>query len=376
MGNPGEQSFNLIVGWFIDFASPSQAIDPLFQASLLNTSSDITGDFLFAEHQNFGQGASAYWIQDGADQADQPMSLTNLSRFEQSYFADRSFLLTQVIATNDPRINLFSNAGTTDLNFTQEVLPTRTVVENPDVIVVATPTFVVPDTPGIAPEPPQLFVNFIQPPESRPVPTEQLPESYFLIRYTADDDGIFEFSFKWDDQNDDPDAIRSAIENAVLFDAKGYWNFEDDFSSSDWSKKIKESDTVRPGLYYIFEVQEGNELSEPVDAPIDRTDLENLVAPPSFEEGKDESQSITQDSEQVENPEFASDELDRNITTHSNLSKTTKNALLGSSLLMFQRRASRKESDSVQISEEVVDVSESRLFSMSKRWNRRNLKPR
>ena len=290
-GNSGERSFNLIVGWFVDFVSPSQAIDPVFQQTLLQEMSQSSSAFLLNDFGNFGQEVSAFSIGLGSQTvgAEIPLQLTNGTQFNQPFFGDQSFLLSQVFLTNDARINLFSEGGSTDLNFTQEILPTRTVVENPSPIVVATPEFAVPETIGALPEPANFFVNLIQDAESAPISTEQPPETYFLIRYTADDDGVFEESFKWDDANDDPDAIRAAIEGAQLYDDEGYWPETDDDEEGGWFEKVKNEGKVKPGLYFIFEFQEGQLIPEPVDAPVDRTDIENLIEPESGEQQSEES---------------------------------------------------------------------------------------
>ncbi len=279
-GNPGETSFNLIVGWFVNGVSASDAINPAFQPLLLQGMDDLTEDFLLSDFGNFGQGISAYAIRldsmtEGFDQA---LALTNISQFSQSFFAESPFFLSQIFLTNDARINLFEDGGSTDLNFAQEVLPTQTVVQNPESISVETPQIDVPVALNNPPTPPVSFVNLIPTPETIPLTVEPQPESYFIIRYTADDDGIFEDEFKWEDPNDDPDAIRAAIEDATLNDDDEFWPESDDDDSGNWTDKIKKGQ-VKPGLYYIFEVQEGQELPEPVDVPIDRTDLENLAQP-------------------------------------------------------------------------------------------------
>ncbi|MEM9410435.1 MAG: hypothetical protein AAGA30_04945, partial [Planctomycetota bacterium] len=367
IGNAGEQSFNLIIGWFIDSVTAGQAIDATFQASLLNNSNDSTADFMFSNFDNFGQGASGYWIQDPTGS----FGFSNISQFEQSFFADRSFMLSQVFATNDPRINLFADAGTTDHNFTQAVLPTRTVVENPDVIVVATPTFIVPATPGAAPEPTQFYVSFIQQPESQTISTEQSPESYFKIKYTADDDGVFEFSFKWADPNDDPDAIRTTIENAVLYEDQEYWSFDENEKNSDWTEKIKQADRVRPGLYFIFEVQEGQELVEPVDAPIDRTDLENLTIPSDSDSTDDvtpEKLGLKVSDASHNNPVVLKSDLE--WISDDRLSAPTRKALLGSSLFMVQMLNHSKSNEKSRTATTVENTGN--IFSASARWKRRN----
>jgi hypothetical protein len=282
-GNSGQTSFNLIVGWFVNGVSSSDALNAMFQQTLLQGTSDLTNEFLLSNFGNFGQSVSAYSLRLDSQLAgiDAALSLTNISQFQQFFFANQTFLLSQIFLTNDSRINVFADGGSTDLNFAQEVLPTRTVVQNPSFIVVDIPRFEVPEPPAIAPPVPFNFVNLIPNPESEPIATEQQPETYFLIKYTADDDGVYEESFKWDDANDDPDAIRAAIEDAQLNDDDDFWPETDGEDLGNWFEKIKQEKQVKPGLYFIFEVQDGEAIPEPVDAPIDRTDLENLIQPDS-----------------------------------------------------------------------------------------------
>jgi hypothetical protein len=310
--------------------------------SLLNQLSDQTGDFLFADFANFGQGFSAYSLRLDSIVAglDGPLSLTNTSRFDQAFFAQQSFLLSQIFITNDARINLFANHGQTDLNFSMEILPTRTVVQNPAVIVVAKPELNVPEALGAAPEPINNFVSLIQQPESRPLVTQQQPESFFQIRYTADDDGLFEEAFKWDDPNDDPDAIRAAIEGARLDDDDNAWPDTSEAKEGNWTERIKNQRLVKPGLYYIFEVQEGQEIPEPVDAPVDRSDLENLVEPDSENGSQDPVDSPVDES--AANGGRSSDHNSESKQLSSagtgQFSAVTRRAMLASSLLYVRNQ--------------------------------------
>ena len=363
-GNSGEFSFNVIAGWFVSGVSPSQAIDAGFQPTLLQEMTDITGEFLLSDFANFGQGISAFSLRmpsliEGMDTA---LSLTNTSQFDQSYFADKSFLLSQIFVTNDARINLFADGGSTDLNFTQEILPTRTVVENPEPIVVATPTFNVPETPGSAPHEAPTFVNFIQDPESQPIQTERPAQSYFRVKYTADDDGFFEEVFKWEDPNDDPDAIRAALENAVL-DENG-WP-DTDNSEGNWTERIKEENEVKPGLYFIFEVQEEQELPEPVDAPVNRTDIENLIEP-------DLGESAPPATDSADSAPALPTFFDRN-SERLELSEATKQAYVGSALLFAQCLIKRKNNSSQPTRDWNAGTN---MFSRASRLIRNNRKPK
>lgn len=357
LGNPGESSFNVIIGWFVDGVSASDAINPEFQQTLLQNSGQTTSEFLLSDFTNFGQGISAHSLRidsviDGIDQA---LTLTNTTPFEQVFFGDQSFLLSQIFITNDARINLFENAGTTDLNFSQEVIPTRTVVQNPESIVVARPTFSVPETPGSAPIQMANFISLIQEPEARPIPTEQQPDSYFEIRFTSDDDGIFEESFRWTDQNDDPDAIRAAIERATLYEDEEFWPDTQDEDDGNWTNKIKENNRVKPGLYYIFEVQEGQPIEQPVDAPVDRTDIENLVAP---ENSNETTYTVPEETLHmaIDRPE---------------LSQATNAAMLGSSLLLGQCVINKQNRLSIENSLADSKLNEN-LFSRASRFKRRS----
>ena len=394
-GDPGERSFNLIVGWFVDFVSPSQAIDPVFQQSLLQQMSQATSDFLLNDFSSFGQEVSAFSIGLNSQTVDAqtPLQLTNGSQFNQTFFGDRSFLLSQVFLTNDARINLFADGGSTDLNFTQEILPTRTVVENPSPIVVATPEFVVPETVGALPEAANFFVNLIQDAESAPISTEQQPETYFVIRYTADDDGVFEESFKWDDANDDPDAIRAAVEGAQLYDAEGFWPETSGEEEGGWFEKIKNEGKVKPGLYFIFEFQEGQLIPDPVDAPVDRTDIENLIEPDTGERQIDEisngepQEAVSsfwrfEDAFPVEQDVDASQPIViANLLNGENnlqdkiveaepqrFSVETRRAMLGSSLLFAQSILDRQNSTALEAG--VVDQPSSSKLNMFSRASR------
>ena len=387
-GNPGEKSFNLIIGWFVDFVTPSQAIDPAFQQTLVQQVTQTTAEFLLVDFANFGQPVSAYTI--GLESqllgAQQPLALTNGSQFDQLFFGDRSYLLSQAFLTNDARINLFEDGGTTDLNFTEEVLPTRTVVENPEPIVVATPTFEIPESVGALPQAAYAFVNLIQDPENPPIVTEQQPESFFLIRYTADDDGVFEESFKWSDANDDPDAIRAAIEDAQLFEGEdNYWPETSGEGEGGWFEKIKQENKVRPGLYFIFEVQEGQLIPEPVDAPVDRTDIENLLIP------DEESTSDNDVSGWMDSGESNSNQLPRvteilpeesSVPTETNslveksnfrFSAKTRHALLGSSLLLAQSILIRNQSEREAGGQTDLCFGKN-VFSRASRWARRQFR--
>ena len=349
-GNPGEQSFNLILGWFVADVSASEAISSTFQPSLLQSNMDVTTEFLLSEFSNFGQNISVYSLQissiiEGQSPA---LTLSNITQFEQSFFAEKSFQLSQVFVTNDARINLFQNNGTSDLNFTQEILPTRTVVQNPDAIVVARPSLEVPEQAGTAPDPVFNFVNLIQEPEARPIPTDQQPESFFQVKFTADDDGIFEQSFKWQDPNDDPDAIRAAIESATLIDNDDAWPDTSDKEDGNWTTRIKDGKKIKPGLYFIFEVQEGQPIPEPVDAPVDRTDIQNLVEPDDFDSasqwhsnqlrstfGEITSTDLPQHTPAAAS-ELSDDKSETPAVSQHRFSETTRNALLGSSLVLAQ----------------------------------------
>ena len=394
-GNPGERSFNMIVGWFVDHVTPGQAVNAEFQKSLVQAMSDITEDFLLSDFSNFGQGISAYSIEFDSQLPSSlnPLGLTNGAQFDRLFFGDRSYLLSQIFLTNDAKINLFENAGSTDLNFSQEVLPTRTVVENPSPIMVSTPEFDVPESVGVSPQATNVFVNFIPDAESPPLTTDQQPESYFLIRYTADDDGVFEESFKWDDANDDPDAIRSIIEDAQLIDGgEEFWPETSGDDEGGWFEKIKNGNKVKPGLYFIFEVQEGQMIPDPVDAPVDRTDIENLVEP--------ESASETQGSSDPDvSSLWRSEILERHVASNvdslntyqaidfeceiddpgppeaprSKFSAATQKAMLGSSLLLAQTLLHRKPNQKgvSKFSPSVNPNSKSNVFSRASRILRR-----
>ena len=370
LGNPGEQSFNLIAGLFVDGVLPGQAIDAGFQQTLLQQMTETTGDFLLSDFENFGQSVSAFSIRlpSQLETAGTALELTNTSQFEQSFFADQSFLLSQIFVTNDSRINLFADAGTTDLNFTQEILPTRTVVENPDPIVVARPTFETPESRGAAPLQAQTFVSLIQAPESQPLQTQPPAQSYFLVKYTADDDGVFEESFTWEDPNDDPDAIRARIENATL--SQSDWPDTSDEEEGNWTKRIKEDNEVKPGLYYIFEVQAEQELPDPVDAPVNRTDIENLIE--SNSDSKD-SLDFTLQQNQIDTT-FEAMKLERpdNGPSSDQFSQTTKQAYLGSSLLFAQCLINRRNDLSKPI--KIEETESTNLFSRAQRLIRRNKK--
>ena len=392
-GNSGEQSFNLIVGFFLDSATPSQGLDADFQSSLINSQNDTTTDFLLADFENFGQSASAFSLRTESLVVDtvEPLELTNISQFEQAFFAQRSFLLSQLTLTNDANINLFADGGSQDLNFSQEVLPARTVVENPGVIVVPLPTFIIPEAVGAAPMANASFGNIVTEAESPPLTTEQIPLSYFQVKYTADDDGVFEEEFKWTDENDDPDAIRAAIEDGGLYDADGFWPETSDQEETNWTEKIKDG-KVKPGLYFIFEVQEGQLIPDPVDAPVDRTDLENLIQPSDLDDasnpagGLDAAESANlepqpNDEANVVN-EFAST---NNLSSAENsgedkmigrkFSKATEDAMLGGSLLLAQSVLKSKNSDSrdedSRDTNSVLDNKPANYFSRANRIARK-----
>ena len=392
-GNSGEQSFNLIVGFFLDSATPSQGLDADFKSSLINSQNDTTTDFLLADFENFGQSASAFSLRTESLVVDtvEPLELTNISQFEQAFFAQRSFLLSQLTLTNDANINLFADGGSQDLNFSQEVLPARTVVENPGVIVVPLPTFIIPEAVGAAPMANASFGNIVTEAESPPLTTEQIPLSYFQVKYTADDDGVFEEEFKWTDENDDPDAIRAAIEDGGLYDADGFWPETSDQEETNWTEKIKDG-KVKPGLYFIFEVQEGQLIPDPVDAPVDRTDLENLIQPSDLDDasnpagGLDAAESANlepqpNDEANVVN-EFAST---NNLSSAENsgedkmigrkFSKATEDAMLGGSLLLAQSVLKSKNSDSrdedSRDTNSVLDNKPANYFSRANRIARK-----
>jgi len=353
-GNSGEQSFNLIVGYFQNDISPSNAISPEFQLSLANNLSDVTSDFQFADSENFGQGVSAFLfdLPSAVAGTQEPLELTNITQFDQGFFAQESFLLSQQFVTNDARINLFSEAGTNDLNFSQEVLPTRTVVENPAPIVVPLPTFVIPEAVADSSGSTFVLANLVQEGSDQPLLTAETPQSYFQIKYTADDDGIFEEEFKWQDQNDDPDTIRAIIEEATLVDQQEYWPDTSEGENANWTELIKDGN-VKPGLYFIFEVQEGDLVPDPVDTPVDRTDLENLVEPDASET-TNSTQTIFNSAELskaiVVIADLEPDKLDEFTALDSRhetpvgteqlqqhrFGKATQQAMLGSSLLICQ----------------------------------------
>ena len=377
IGNPGEKSFNIIAGWFVADVSPAEAIDPAFQQSLLQLPGDMTSDFLLADLANFGQGVSAFSlrIESIVDGVQPSLTLTNITQFEQSFFAGQSFLLSQIFVTNDARINLFEDAGSTDLNFTQEVIPTRTVVQNPEVIVVSKPSFNIPETPGAAPQQIFSFVSLVQEPEARPIPTDQQPESYFEIRYTADDDGIFEESFKWTDLNDDPDAIRAALEKAILNNNEEFWPETQDADQGNWTDKIKSKNQIKPGLYYIFEVQEGQTIPEPVDAPVDRTDIENLVEPGSSSEVT-QAEDIQFPFDLPANSERVDIVTEQELLTkpvafdRTEFSAATNSAMLGSMLLLGQCLLNKEKEPSAGST--TNKYQQNNLFSRASRFRRRN----
>ncbi len=370
LGNPGEQSFNILIGWFVEGVTASEAISAPFQMSLLQEMGQASSEFLLSDFGNFGQAISAIALQLDSVLADSDLAIevSNTSQFQQSFFADESFLLSQVFVTNDARINLFAHGGSTDLNFSQEVLPTRTVVQNPTPIVVDKPLIEIPSTPAAAPQPIFNFVNLIQEPESPPVTISQQPESFFLIRYTADDDGVFEESFKWTDPNDDPDAIRAAIERAVLNNDDLYWPDTEDEKQGNWTNKIKEEQRVKPGLYYIFEVQEGERVPEPVDAPVDRTDIENLIDSESSETGELREPPQTSFIAPIE--ETTDEELAPIACLSTHTSSVTRNALLSSSLFLGQMLIDG-ENNASKPPQTHGDNERRRMFSRASRLRRR-----
>ena len=294
-----------------------------------------------------------------------PLELSNGGQFQQLFFGDRSYLLSQVFLTNDARINLFQDHGNADLNFSQAILPTRTVVENPETIVVATPEMIVPELGVAPPQSTNAFINLIPDPEPTPITIEPQPESYFVVRYSADDDGVFEESFKWDDANDDPDAIRSMIESAQLIDGAEIWPATDSDNEGGWFERIKQGGQVKPGLYFIFEFQEGELIPEPVDAPVDRTDIENLIEDDDDLSQVERSPAELSDplnselrngfppSESVGHQEMTRradvDEKPKSITSGdgpARFSAVAQSALLGSSLLLAQYLQKRDDNPS------------------------------
>lgn len=386
-GNSGEQSFNLLIGWFQNNVSPSDAIADSFQLSLENNLADVTSDFQFSDFGNFGQGVSAFLLDlpsvVASEQA--PLELTNVTQFEQSFFAQESFLLSQVFVTNDARINLFANAGSTDLNFSQELLPTRTVVENPAIIEVPLPTFDIPE--AVSPPTGTGFVlaSLIQERSDQPLLSDETPQSYFQIKYTADDDGVYEEEFKWQDQNDDPDAIRSIIEEASLTDDADFWPDTTDGTTGNWTELIKDGN-VKPGLYFIFEVQEGELVPEPVDAPVDRTDLENLIEPqspdtatvPTNEAMPMQTSSIDDtiatdtklSFEAVEpKPILPEEAQELSHISQDRFGSSTQQAMLGSSLLLCQAFRQGKRFD---LSQNIQSVCPGNLFSTAARIARKH----
>ena len=272
-----------------------------------------------------------------------------------------------MFVTNDARINLFADNGNTDLNFTQEVLPTRTVVQNPAVIVVEKPTIAIPATPAVAPQTSFNFVNLIQEPESPPLSTEPPPNSYFLVKYTADDDGIFEESFKWNDPNDDPDAIRSAIEKARLTNDISFWP-DTESQNGNWTEQIKEQNRVKPGLYYIFEVEEGQLVPEPVDAPVDRTDIENLVEPGENDTSQNQDaipEQAVPDQQQISE---STNQIDQAVKTKTG----SQSPFLASTLLLGQILIQQTNDGDAPLQAETT--SGTNIFSRASRFRRRATK--
>ncbi len=264
-GSLGEQSFNVIVGWFVDVvvfdgvnAAELAQLTDIFQ--LLNAN-----NFL---HINNGRDADGFALGVAGT-----ASLENLEPFEFSVLVDNSRLLSQFFLTNDSQINLFANAQNAatiqDLNFTLELLPTQAGEPFAPEPNVERPQFSIPDVPVSVPTPLSPFTSPLLTPEEAPIALGRQPESYYLIRYSEDDDGVYEHEFRWTGE-ENPESIRSLLEGAALSDDQQDW----DENSKDTTNKIKLG-RLRPGIYYIFEVLEGQELQQAVDEPINRTDIEN-----------------------------------------------------------------------------------------------------
>ena len=370
-GNTGERSFNVIVGWFVEGVTPGNAINANFQQTLLQAMNQTTGDFLLSDFINFGQPISAFSIDmDSITLGEsQPLTLTNTSQFQQAFFADASFLLSQIFVTNDARINLFADGGKADLNFSQEVLPTRTVVQNPTVIVVETPSISIPETPAVAPQPLFNYVNLIQDPESPPLLTEPPSNTYFVIKFTADDDGVFEESFTWNDVDDDPDAIRNAIERAQLVD-ESFWSQQGDNREINWTDEIKNQRRVKPGLYYIFEFEEGQLVPEPADAPVDRTDIENIVAPEESETSLNEEQNALPDF-RIESGFDTIPTIGENISELSTQEKTGNHSMFLASTLLLGQWLMQKQNNVSSALPAESNSRERNLFSRAARFKRR-----
>ena len=131
--------------------------------------------------------------------------------------------------------------------------------------------------------------------------------------------------------------------------------------------EFKEENEVKPGLYYIFEVQEEQELPEPVDAPIDRTDIENLVEPDTSSSETDSNDSA-QDQARV---------LLKQVSPESkigDLSEPTRQAYVGSALLFAQCLINRKNNSAKPVNYFVP--GKSKLFSRASRLARKNIKPK
>ena len=377
VGNPGEFSFNVIVGWLIGGIDDIDSIQADVQQGLGQEPFFTTGQFLLSDptpdgqpsmlvisdFDGFEETVDAFALRQSAGL----FSLQNIDQFDSELLATRGFLLSQIYVTNDAKINIFQDAGNFDLNFATDVIATRTVVENPGIIQVARPVFDIPSPPDAIDGAESGVIALVSYDGSDPIATREQPESYFLVKFTEDDDGVFEEEFRWNG-DEDPDAIRAIIEDAPL----EFENWPDTAGEGgNWTDRIR-SDSAKPGLYFIYEVQEGEELPQPVDEPIDRTDLESL------RDSSDEP--LTEpDADMVPSvdPPTPDNSLSPNITNidseKDSMQTAAANLSLASAIALSRLNASRKcASSSAQPEEEqATDADSPSRFGRRQRLKRR-----
>ena len=362
-GNAGEFSFNVLIGWIIEGIDTIDAIQPEFQQVLVQQSSLTTNEFLFSDptpdgiqitltlndSDGFGETIDGFAFRTASGQ----QSLQNIDQFNSEFLSPRGFALSQIFVTNDAKINFFEDAGVQDLNFSQDVLATRTVVENPGIIQVARPVFEIPSPPDAVFSDQSGVIVQVSYEGSDPILTEDEPESYYLVKFTEDDDGVFEEEFRWTG-DEDPDAIRAMIEDASL--DVGSWPDTAD-EEGNWTEQIRDN-KAKPGLYFIYEVQEGEELPQPVDEPVDRTDLESL---------RDEQIDLLQ---QADEPSLGTHVLPKPVEARTSYA----NLALASAIALSNLKAQRKPERETNCDPPNTEIAEN-MFSRRARMLRRLTTP-
>ena len=300
---------------------------------------------------------------------------------------------------NDAQINVFENASSDliDLNVAAQdfrgtnldALPVLPVVAPPPEV----PVFNVSVTPPSAIDP----INDVEViTEEAPIQTGRQPESFYLVRFSEDNDGTYEGQFEWIG-DEDIEAIRTKLESAQLIEGSEDWTAED------WERALKEG-KIKPGLYYLFEVQEGDTSEQPVDEIIDRTDIENVVDSETDPEANDANQNPSSEDESPadqeldpaqapqdglpEDGEAQADQDDASVSetkplvpfaqeqANHRFSPTTNRMLLGSSLLLAcSTRASNRsqERETIEKINRLANEEES-FFSRSARLKRKSVR--